>query len=127
MKPLPWRRDSWTCTASIGLRSKANARFARSRTWSHRSNRTSEGQTPPVARRRRIIGPSKNQLQLIPHDPPPASGILVFRNLPAGEANTRLATLGNVKVFFLLHAPCSATPRSCFLPGRHARQPQRPL
>ena len=145
MKPLPWPRDSWTCTASIGLRSKANARFVRSRTWSHRSNRTSERQTPPVARRRRIIGPSKNQVQLIPHDPPTclrntcvqkpsgrrgehAIGHARQRESLVSDARTMLSaahsTLGNVKVFFLPRSPCSATPKSCFFPARHARQRQ---
>src|SRR6266403_1834321 len=145
MKPLPWPRDSWTCTASIGLRSKANARFVRSRTWSHRSNRTSEGQTPPVARRRRIIGPSKNQLQLIPHDPPTclrntcvqkpsgrrgehAIGHARQRESLVSDARTMLSaartTLGNAKVLFLPRSPRSATPKSCLFPARHARQRQ---
>src|SRR6266850_1674855 len=138
MKRLPWPRDSWTCTASIGLRSKANARFVRSRRWSHRSNRTSEGQTPPVARRRRIIGPSKNQLQLIPHDPPTCLRNTCVQK-PSGRRgehaigharqrqsllSSSRATLGNAKVLFVPRSPRSATPKSCLFPARHARQRQ---
>jgi len=37
MKRLRSRRALWTCTAFIGLSSRANARFVLSKIWSQRS------------------------------------------------------------------------------------------